>query len=611
MPSPWCAEAREAPEAPEQTAAAGLRAEEAVAWLRWRLDAERQELLGRHGALLTGLAQVLGQDARTEGAAAAASPAQSGVGAAMGREEEVPAVVACGVRASMLSRPGGDPPRLLPWTTADGSRLGLAESSGARSTAELTSIALRERGLDTSASPSMVPASSNGGSSTRSKEVTQMRTTAEITSHTLRDRGLNSALDRINRQVRISQQPRERTDRTFRSKVAVVQRAADRGTRNPWFDYCMSVIIIANCMVIGLEIQMGSDSEAEPSPTFQALENVFLVTYVLELSMRIIGDWSGCLGSLWFRIDLALVAFGVLTTWVMEPLLRRIGAIGVLKKVLVIRILRLLRLVRALRFLRMMRPLWALVKSLAGANGPVMSGLVLLLGAKYVFACVGVVLIGSDQDLLSDPVAGPIVADHFGSIPVLMLTLTRFTFCDAIAQIYEPIVLAKPVMILYFLPILLLVPIALMNLITAVHVNHAIKVSTQDAELERISLKGRLQRLIPLLSKIFRQLDVHNQGFVSFHEIDLTNMTMPLPPEVQRALKSYKLEDFFKLLDADASGHITQSEWVDGLCCLILDEVPIETMQMLHMLNRLDNNIEVLRCALLDAGHGVTAADGR
>ncbi|CAK0862246.1 unnamed protein product, partial [Prorocentrum cordatum] len=168
---------------------------------------EEQELLGRHGALLTGLAEVLGQDARTEGAAAAASPSRW-VGTARGREEEeVPAVVACDAGAG--ARP----------CTASGIRLGLAGSSGARSTAELTEHALSERGLDASASPWMEPRPRSGGG-----EVSQVRATAEITHHALRDRGLNSALFRIGTQVRKSEFSGADTNSISRSKVAVVQR---------------------------------------------------------------------------------------------------------------------------------------------------------------------------------------------------------------------------------------------------------------------------------------------------------------------------------------------------------------------------------------------------
>lgn len=312
--------------------------------------------------------------------------------------------------------------------------------------------------------------------------------------------------------------------------------------------------------------------------------------------------WRECLQNAWTRMDFALVSLGVFTIWVLEPLLVIQGTDGWLDKVLVIRIIRLLRFVRTVRFLKFMQPLWKLVKGLLGSNGSVTSAAVLLFGAIYMFACFGVAILGQDEDLLSDPVAGPIVADRFRSIPVLMLTLLQFAYCDGVSLIYYPLVRARPMLLFYFLPILLAVPITIMNLITAVIVNHAIKVSCNDAELERVQLRGKLQGLIPLLTGMFRQFDSKGNGCISFADLDLVRLGAPqkyLPPEVLRALKSYKLEDFFKLLDADGSGRITQTEWVDGMCCLVLDEMPIENLQVLHMLYRQANDLEDLKSVLL------------
>ena len=150
----------------------------------------------------------------------------------------------------------------------------------------------------------------------------------------------------------------------------MVRHRAYRVASSPWFDYCMSIIIIVNCVTIGIEIQENIDrGTVISSPAFQAIENFFLVAYIFELTTRLLGDWETCFQSAWFQVDLALVVLGVIAKWVLEPLLLIQGAVGVLDKVLVVRILRLVRLVRALRFLRFMHPLWKLVKGLLGANG--------------------------------------------------------------------------------------------------------------------------------------------------------------------------------------------------------------------------------------------------
>jgi len=256
-------------------------------------------------------------------------------------------------------------------------------------------------------------------------------------------------------------------------------------------------------------------------------------------------------------------------------------------------------LVRALRFLQFMQPLWKLVSGLLGSTRTVVSAAFLIFATIYVFACAGVALFAQDQTLHEDRVAGAIIVEYFQSVPVLMLTLVQFISCDSVAGIYHPLIQVKPAMILYFLPIILVVPISLMNLITAVIVDHAIKASAHDAELERCRLRGRLKELIPLLNRIFIEFDISHDGQLDLMELDLSRVSEALPSEVLDVLKSHKLRDFFNLLDADASGQIDQEEWVDGMCCLVLNEVPIENLQMLHLLSRQARDLEVLTRALL------------
>ncbi|CAK0849514.1 unnamed protein product [Prorocentrum cordatum] len=137
------------------------------------------------------------------------------------------------------------------------------------------------------------------------------------------------------------------------------------------------------------------------------------------------------------------------------------------------------------------------------------------------------------------------------------------------------------------------------DLITAVIVDHAIQISTHDAELERVCMKSKLRTLIPILNRMFREFDFTRSGHISLADLDLSKIDIALPTEVISVLKSHKLEDFFNLLDADSSGHITQSEWVDGMCCLVLDEVPIENVQMLQMLCKQSADLDALKRALL------------
>jgi hypothetical protein len=421
----------------------------------------------------------------------------------------------------------------------------------------------------------------------------------------LRDRGLDTvkSIKCVERKPTFREPADQQTYHTLAGMaLALTTYYSGKAVQSQFFDYVMGFVILANCVTIGLEIDLAAEGK-DLLPGIQELEHVFLTTYVVELILRVFGGWADCFKSAWFQLDLVLVLLGVMSIWVLAPLVEG-GAVEVVDKVLVIRILRLVRLVRALRFLKFMQPLWKLVSGLLGSTRTVISAGFLLVGAMYVFACAGVALLAEDEYLLNDDVAGDIVRDNFASVPVLMLTLIQFTSCDSVASIYHPLVLAKPILILYFLPILLVIPISLMNLITAVIVDHAIQCSAHDAELERCRMKCELTHLIPVLNSMFIELDNANLGEINLSEIDPTTMSVPLPPEVLRVLKSHKLQDFLDLLDADGNGKIRQSEWVDGMCCLVLNEVPIENLQMLHLLNRQADDLKALKAALLPGRAG-------
>ena len=56
---------------------------------------------------------------------------------------------------------------------------------------------------------------------------------------------------------------------------------------------------------------------------------------------------------------------------------------------------------------------------------------------------------------------------------------------DSISAVYFPLIEAKPFLVVFFLPILVVVSIGLMNLVTAALVENAMANATQQAEEEQ------------------------------------------------------------------------------------------------------------------------------
>jgi len=57
-----------------------------------------------------------------------------------------------------------------------------------------------------------------------------------------------------------------------------------------------------------------------------------------------------------------------------------------------------------------------------------------------------------------------------------------------------------------------------------------------------------------------------------------------LPADLRKILDSDQLVELYEYLDVDGSGAVDEKEFTDGIFTLVLQSIPIETTQMLHLL---------------------------
>lgn len=358
------------------------------------------------------------------------------------------------------------------------------------------------------------------------------------------------------------------------------------------FDYMIGIIIFLNSITIGIEITIDLDKDdpiAVLRPWVLFLENVFLITYVGELALRFyVKGFHRCLRSGWIIFDLLLVICGAISSWIIAPYIKmRTGKDGdesasVVDRVLVLRVLRLLRLVRALRLLKKFEILWRLVHGLLNSVTAMLSTLALLTVSLYVFACVAIEVITKSNKFRDGGGLQNLVQTNFQSIPTAMLTLIRFVTLDSPSALYAPLVTAEPALMIYFVVILLVISVALMNLVTAVLVEGAISSSLMDKEAARHERKRQMRMFAPLLQKMFRDLDADNSGCVTREEI--FKCIKVFPPSLLEPLRNHSVGELFDILDADCTGNIDEDEFVDGMLQMIVSDADPDMMQMLALL---------------------------
>jgi len=199
----------------------------------------------------------------------------------------------------------------------------------------------------------------------------------------------------------------------------------------------------------------------------------FLAIYTVELSLRFYAyGVRKALVSRWVRFDAFLVCGGFLDLLI--KLIMNGQSNEVLEKLMLVRMLRLARLARAARLMVQFKVLWQLVHGLMSSLLTVLWTFTLIVALVYIFAIMGMEFIRPDEEAGEEYQAAAIYFEDLGGT---MLTLIQFVTMDSIGAIYRPLTIAKPSLIIYFSLFLLLVSVALMNLVTAIIVDHAVQQS--------------------------------------------------------------------------------------------------------------------------------------
>lgn len=376
-----------------------------------------------------------------------------------------------------------------------------------------------------------------------------------------------------------------------------IQRIVQSGT----FECVTGCVIFVNLITIGLEAQTSlmNEEEFQPWSWPWVSERIFLLVYCLELTLRFIAG-SNIFNDFWFFLDACLVITGFTALVILPMTVGEIAGLGA-EKFLLVRGIRLLRLVRALRMFKHFKVMWRLVNGLLTAGKTLLSTSVLLLVSLFIFSCIAVELIAKDEYLASAPATAAIVRKHFWGVDLSMVTLMQFVTLDSAASIYFPLIMERPGLCLYFLLIIFVISIGLMNLVTAVVLENAMESAAEEAEEERSSLKSKVKEAIPELLEIFKRLDKDKSGILTRDEMEIVDDNL-LPRRLLDSACVGSILDFFDFLDVEEKGELSQQDFVEGLLNLCLLDMPISAIQTLKLLQmvlrlskKIDQNVEVLR----------------
>jgi len=235
--------------------------------------------------------------------------------------------------------------------------------------------------------------------------------------------------------------------------------------QQPRFEGIILAIIVINAIILGLETS--PTAMAAAGPLLQALDQIILVIFVLEIATRLIADFKGFWRDPWRIFDFIIIAIALIPAT---------GALSVLRAFRILRVLRLISTIKAMR-----RVVTGLLSALPG-----MGSIVFLLGLIfYVFAVIATKLYAG---------AFP---QWFGSIGESSYTLFQIMTLESWSMgIVRPVMAEFPYAWMLFVPFIIATAFTVLNLFIGVIVDAMQSEHEAEARAERDAMMSETEMIL-------------------------------------------------------------------------------------------------------------------
>lgn len=350
------------------------------------------------------------------------------------------------------------------------------------------------------------------------------------------------------------------------------------------FDAGIAVVIVINAFCVGLEQSLEVDGyDVE---WMVAVDSFFLLIYIFEFGARIFAIGRKALRDNWVKFDLLLIVLGVVTSWVLGPVMKM--AVEELGPLLVLRTLRLLRLGKTVRLLARFQEFWMFIRGLLNSASIMCYTFVVLFVVLYIFSSVGVELITKHELATgpnSDAEFAETVEKYFKSLPETMLTLVQFAVLDEIGSIYRPLINKDGWLALYFMSLILVVGIVIMSIVNAVFVNSTMEQNLEEKMLIKKVEEKKFNALIAEVRETLTGLDHQESGLLA--RKDLGKLSTYLEDGICDTLKVRTLGEIYDALDIDNGGNLGIDAFCDGIHEVAMSKTSLDVKRMEKQVNKI------------------------
>mmetsp|Transcript_14258 Transcript_14258/g.39343 ORF Transcript_14258/g.39343 Transcript_14258/m.39343 type:complete len:777 (+) Transcript_14258:19-2349(+) len=366
---------------------------------------------------------------------------------------------------------------------------------------------------------------------------------------------------------RASGRRRSSAHSTTSSFVSQLSEAADRPGRiveivsSTAFELVTGLSVFLNAVLIGIQADyMAREQRDDPVLALRLGEIFFASAFVVEVAMRFAAYRRSFFfgpGCSWNLFDVVLLAVAVL-----EEITRAMVSMTNVGSVRVIRVIRLARVIRSMRVLRFVKELRTIVLSIAGSIKSLAWTVVLLSLIIYVFGvCLTQVVsdhrFGSRDQPNASKESHLALELHWGTLGRSLMSLFQsITGGIDWRELSDPLENEISPALGFFVALYIaFVVLALMNVVTGVFVDSALKGAKKDQD----------NYMLSHIHQLFAKTDQRNTGMITWddfkcqlHDATMEEFFRTIEVDVSEA------RGVFQLLDVNESGTIELDEFLNG-----------------------------------------------
>lgn len=383
------------------------------------------------------------------------------------------------------------------------------------------------------------------------------------------------------------------------------------------FDVGMSIVILLNTLVIGLETDL--DEGESRGVIWILLEILFVGIFLSEVGVKV---WYHKLGILWViqtpmnMMITFIVCMACIDLLVLFPLQAAgvVDAKGVLRMLSLIRIVGLLRLLRIIKQYNSLEELRLVIQGMLDSFQTIAWVVVLLIIFLYICAIITTNTIGHNTEVYGRYRKLSGGWDHeelFGSVGRSMYTLLQVMTLDSWSSgVARHVIENQWYMSIFFLLFLLLSTHGILNVVVSVIVEHTLTAAQINESRRKIREDRKRKEELERITEIFKLADEDGSGVLDLEEF-LKNLQKP---EVHWALAEVGLPaaDATRLFDAiDGSGTRTLNcdEFIAGCTKLRGPAQSIDLLAIQAQADALAMKMDLLSQSLNESERMMNAVD--